>query len=561
MIRNVSWGGYRVPVPPDHGRVRTRLPVRHGQIVAAQVAVVVAVAGGGRPWAVLAGGVLLAAAFARRRRRWLYEWLRSAAAMAARRGRAPAGTGTDALLALARPGVRLAAEGDGPDAALRDPYGVSAVLEVGEAVSGASRPVRVPTGGLPDLGAATHLLARGSAPPAGTDPPATSYRALTGGGVVTALRLLLVVRVPAGGDVAAAVRAVRQRLAPLALVPRGPDAVRRAVGEFGYRAPVHEGWTSVHAGGRRHVTYRITGPGGRPERLVPHLLALPAATTVVAAGPGAVTVRTATDPPGEPRRIEAALARLLAGGPEVPLRLDGGHLPGMAATLPVPDPYAVPGRSGPVVPVGPAGLMLGRDRHGSRVLLPLFGPRPVRVVLAGGLALAVLLAWRGLGAGARVVVHTGRPAAWTPLVRAAAGCPPVLVEPGRTPAAATGAAATGAAATVPDPPVLHLMDAGHRTADPPGDHWHAVVTLRERPGAGDVGRLARADLVLAGPLDDRSATLVSAALGLGRRAGQLRETGAEELVTVCRGEIHRSRSCPTPAERALLAALEVHTGR
>jgi len=64
------------------------------------------------------------------------------------------------------------------------------------------------------------------------------------------------------------------------------------------------------------------------------------------------------------------------------------------------------------------GVVVGSDQRGGAVQVHLFRPVPSRLALLGGLYLATQLVLRAAATGALVVVATGRPAAWTPLLRA-----------------------------------------------------------------------------------------------------------------------------------------------
>lgn len=64
------------------------------------------------------------------------------------------------------------------------------------------------------------------------------------------------------------------------------------------------------------------------------------------------------------------------------------------------------------------GIVVGSDVHGDPVQLNLVRPTPTRLVLLGGLYLARQVVLRAAATGASVVIATGRPAAWEPLLRA-----------------------------------------------------------------------------------------------------------------------------------------------
>lgn len=68
------------------------------------------------------------------------------------------------------------------------------------------------------------------------------------------------------------------------------------------------------------------------------------------------------------------------------------------------------------LPVSGCGQVIGADEHGRAVALPLFGPQIARVEIFGTLHLAQQVVLRSLALGARVRVHTRRPAAWRDMV-------------------------------------------------------------------------------------------------------------------------------------------------
>ncbi len=108
--------------------------------------------------------------------------------------------------------------------------------------------------------------------------------------------------------------------------------------------------------------------------------------------------------------------------------LHGQQFSALAATLPIP---AVPGArqiehwasgrradalSELAVPASGCGQVIGADEQGRAVALPVFGPQIRRVEIAGTLHLAQQVVLRSLALGARVLVHTRRPAWWRDMV-------------------------------------------------------------------------------------------------------------------------------------------------
>jgi type VII secretion protein EccE len=106
--------------------------------------------------------------------------------------------------------------------------------------------------------------------------------------------------------------------------------------------------------------------------------------------------------------------------------LPGQQFSALVATLPVPPPKRPVGRwacgngeeafKGLALPASGCGQVIGADSAGRAVALPLFGPQIRRVEICGGLHLAQQVLLRSLALGARVRVHTNRPAAWRDMV-------------------------------------------------------------------------------------------------------------------------------------------------
>jgi type VII secretion protein EccE len=71
---------------------------------------------------------------------------------------------------------------------------------------------------------------------------------------------------------------------------------------------------------------------------------------------------------------------------------------------------------GLAVPASGCGQVIGADEHGRAVALPLFGPQIGRVEIVGTLHLAQQAVLRSLALGARVLVHSRRPAMWRTMV-------------------------------------------------------------------------------------------------------------------------------------------------
>jgi hypothetical protein len=318
------------------------------------------------------------------------------------------------------------------------------------------------------------------------------------------------------------------------------------------------------------------------RRLVARLLSLPASATTVAlsAGPreaahpggggagrraGAatdavpvdLTVRVAAPTPAALTACVQAVRRL-AGMDGVGLRrLDGEHLEGFAATLPlggldndtVPGMAPAPAAGAPGLfdlPVGAAGLMVGVNRRGAPVLARLFRAEPTRAMLVGGVRGAQLIVIRAMALGARVVVQTARPQVWDPFVRGVStpGETIAVIPPGRPVAAHPGTSLH---------PLLVLVDVGPVAADGlAGGGWQASLVVRDDLASVDVDALARADLVILQRLRPDEAALAGSTLGLGDAAGWLTRIRPDMVGAVNRRVVRWALLSATPIEQQLI---------
>ncbi len=113
----------------------------------------------------------------------------------------------------------------------------------------------------------------------------------------------------------------------------------------------------------------------------------------------------------EPGSATADLGLLPLPGNQRRLLLDGGHLDPSAA---LSGPPAAMARF--TVPVGGCGQVIGATEGGSGVAVPLFGSSVRRVEIIGSLRFTQLMVLRSVAVGAKVIVHSVRPAAWEHLV-------------------------------------------------------------------------------------------------------------------------------------------------
>jgi type VII secretion protein EccE len=499
---------------------------------------------------------LAVVAFGRWRRRWLYQWLGVALRYAARQH----------TLSL---DLELAADG-----VIEDEYGVSALLEVGDPaslLSDAPLALPAPASLLPPVspdapGVHVQFVVSGS-PARTAGIPATSYRQLTEGRIAAYQRILLAVRVlrDDGGwtgedlrrTLASTVRRVRRRLDQ----ERIPHRPLTALPDLAV-APVRESWPGLFADGLRQACLRIGNlPVLRPElaeQVVSRLLAVPATAVTVSlaasrAGSDLVVRVAAPDPAGLATAVQGVRRLLGAVGLTV-RRLDGEHLDGLLASLPlgrvlVPGPAGALGERASTLPG--SGVMVGRNRRGSPVIARLVRPEPTRVLLVGGIRAAETLTLRALALGAHVLVQTGRPAAWEPFLRAVSlpSDTIAMVPPGQTVALPPAGRLA---------PQLVVVDVGTAAGDPPGGYgpWRTTMVVRDDLAAADVDPLARADLVILQPLRPDEAVLAGATLGLGDGQEWLTRIRADMVGLVNRRAVRFALLSPTPLEQQLVGPPE-----
>lgn len=551
--------------------------------------------------AVLGAVVLLGASWLRLRRRWLYQWLGLVSRYAGRRHTLPPGAGPAALLDTVVPGAKVVpAQVAGEAAAvIEDGYGLTALLELGDPAAMVAETATVlsaPAGLLPAAEAEgpalrVRLLVSGVPAPAlaaGGSSAATSYRQLTEGRMLGQQRTVLAIQVlrSEGWTEAdlrktldSAVRRARRRLKTVGvrLLADGPAlAVLADLAHYDGAQPVHEAWHGVHLGGLLQATFRLRRWPQLDEatgaQLVPRLLALPASATTVAVtiGPRVpghdevavdLAVRMAAPSPASLTFAAQALRRLLSAHGAGAQRLDGEHMAGLAATMPVGGHSAATGLvySGHSVtasgldtmalPVSGSGLVLGVNRHGEPVSARLFRYEPTRAMLAGSLASAQLVAMRALALGAQVVVQSARPYAWEPFVRgvSAPGAVVDLGPPGRP-------SSTLAMPGAPLRPQLVVVDVGPVAGEVPIPlaAWRTVLVVREELIPPDQELLSRADLAILAPMPPEPAAIASAALGLGTAGEWLTRIAGEMVGVVSRRTVRWALLSPTALERQLI---------
>jgi type VII secretion protein EccE len=576
--------------------------VRAGQLIGTQVAAAALLVGAINGTIGLAAGaavalIVMAFTWLRWRDRWIFEWVGVATRFSGRPRSAPVDTGPGALLRFVAPGARveqIELAGD-PAAVIVDGLGLVSVLELGDpaGVLAEDAPMLPSPASLLPAAASDQppvliqLLFTGAPAPsvrAGAGTPANSYRQLTEGRLLGHSRALLAVRVlrTEGWSeeellraLAGLARKLVRRLSAVPARPLGEAAAIRVISEIAHddgAGSAQEFWPGVKVGGLAQAAYRLhRWPDLQVEtsrRMVTRMLSLPAAATTVsltagprpAHGPTPVdlTVRLAAPETAALGAAAQALRKVVSAEHAHVRRLDGEHLLGLAATLPLGGaPVAVPGlpldgvhpaerAEGMHLPVSAGGLMLGSNRHGSPVVIRLFRPEQTRALLVGGVRAAQLVALRAMALGARVVVQTARPQIWEPFVRGAAvpGESIAVVPPGRAFEIAPGSALH---------PLLVVVDVGPVGSDNrPGSGWQATLVVRDEFTPADVDLASRADLLILQPLRLAEATLIGGALGLGEVAQWMTKIRPDMVGVVNRRAVRWAALAQTPIESQLI---------
>jgi hypothetical protein len=202
-----------------------------------------------------------------------------------------------------------------------------------------------------------------------------------------------------------------------------------------------------------------------------------------------------------------------------------------------------------LVPLGGAGVVLGRTTSGRPATVSLFRPEPTSVVLVGSRPLAQLIAFRSMAVGARVLVSTVDPARWTNVARLAAGSSgDVRLVP--RPAGGPGTA------TVPHLVVADgvLPEDADQASGGPGS-WSTTLTVLGQLTDGSRDLLAGADLLLVQSPSSAEARAVAAALARPEAEALLAGLGPEDVGAVTRHGVRTWASTPTSVERWLIGAV------
>lgn len=578
----------------------------------------------------------LALLVVRVRGEWAYGWLAIALRYMIRRRVLASGSPVDSLLHYVHPGAEagvLTLDG-APVAVIDDAGGPTAVISIG-ADTAVLPPPRTPfpplTDLLPDSGPhgprirlrLVSTTVSVATPIADAGLLEVAYQQLTGGVVPSYQSVFIAVqarRDPRHGEavlrvaLANAVRRIRYRVERSGVPTRSlpPDAIPRVLAELAYHDPqggAAEWWPYVTTAVPQ-IVFKVDGPV-RDDLAVALLASAPpfphyavtvataveglghadhttlprgttdaresAADTIAAARAGrfstATYVRLATAGTSSLVAAEASLRRVLGQAAVGMRRLDGTHLNGLAATLPLGGVNALTevrelgGVNTPDAPntlvrsrdrpdanqsaSGNAGVMLGTNRRGEPVVARVFRPVPTHLVTVGELRRAQLFVLRCLAVGARLFLWTHRLPAWRRLLRPQAwgsGTPVTVLAPGTDPAAP--------AASPLEPQLVVLDTAGGRapsTAATTPTAWRTTLVIRDGVTALDADTLANADLALVAPLSGAESALVRAALGLGEVAGWFSSIPGDMIGAVApRSTVRWALASPTAFERRIL---------
>lgn len=324
-------------------------------------------------------------------------------------------------------------------------------------------------------------------------------------------------------------------------------------------------WDAWPGSGEQHVTYWLRRwPAGGIHAVQSALNAVPArsittSVLVTAAAAGrfglTATVRVTAGQDADRAALDHAVRTAAASCGAQLTRLDGRHLAGVLATLPLGRPLAgdfAAGthESGPdaFVSVTAGGVVIGPQAGGedvgSPIAIPFFAADAgTRTAVIGDPLLHRLLALRALGSGARLQVVTSRPGPWLKL-RGQAGQPDrmTVVRPGKQPPA------DGTRAD----PWLVIDDTGSPAVAASGP-WLAVVSALS-DSAGLQAVPPSCDAIVIGRSSAPLAASVVAALDLPpRTARSLQAIPDGQVAVAWRGLIRFARLVPDGVERSVLA--------
>ncbi len=330
--------------------------------------------------------------------------------------------------------------------------------------------------------------------------------------------------------------------------------------------PSRSAWQSS---GQQHVTYWLRNWPAGGIRAVQHaLFTVPAhsittSVLVTAAAAGrfglTATIRVTTSTGADQAAVEHAVRAAVASCGARLTRLDGEHVGGVLATLPLgraPAGRSLGGRTGGTHETGPGaflpiivggvviGPQVGGEGDGCPVAVPFFtADGATRTAVVGDPILHRLLGLRALGSGARLQVVTSQPGPWLRLRSLAQQADRMtVVRPGKQPPPD---------GTRADP--WMLIDDTGSPAIAASRPWLAVVTALSESAETGVIQSAHDSIVVQRSSPRLAASLVSS-LDLPQQAARSLQAIPDGLVAVARpGTIRFARLVPDDAERSILA--------
>jgi hypothetical protein len=201
------------------------------------------------------------------------------------------------------------------------------------------------------------------------------------------------------------------------------------------------------------------------------------------------------------------------------------------------------------------GMVLGSGMQGEPLTVSVLRPAPTRMVMVGGLYLARQIALRAMATGAWIIIATGRPAAWQPIVRAAGngpdGRPSPLVQLRRL-------SPVDLPRPSEDGPLLVVHDGGHVPQElfPPRSPWQTTMYVLPYLHPQAAGTANTADLVLLQRLPVGQAQLAGQIWRLPpQMAHQLTTLKDDQVIALGRDLWRPLRLVTTPGEQQILGAV------
>ncbi|MEV4317584.1 hypothetical protein [Actinocrispum sp. NPDC049592] len=201
------------------------------------------------------------------------------------------------------------------------------------------------------------------------------------------------------------------------------------------------------------------------------------------------------------------------------------------------------------------GVLLGQGPQGEPFTISALRPAPTRIVLVGGLYLALQTALRAMAVGAWVVVATGRPAKWQVLAKAAGttpdGRPVPLVQIRRL-------SPVELPTPSEDSPLLVVHDGGPTPQEifPPRTPWQTTIYVLPylHPQAGATANAA--DIVLMQRLPAGQAQLAARIWRLPPQlVNQLTGLGDDQIVALGQNTWKPIRLVTTQREQQILGPI------